>query len=49
LIAGQIRDIFGSYTNFFYPTAALAVLGIILTVFLLKSSSVNILEESQVK
>jgi MFS family permease len=38
LIAGQIRDIFGSYTNFFYPTAALAVLGIILTVFLLKPS-----------
>jgi MFS transporter, OFA family, oxalate/formate antiporter len=48
LIAGQIRDIFGSYTNFFYPTAALAVLGIILAVFLLKPSSVNISEESQV-
>jgi MFS transporter, OFA family, oxalate/formate antiporter len=49
LIAGQIRDIFGSYTNFFYPTAALAVFGIILAVFLLKPSSVNISEESQVR
>jgi MFS transporter, OFA family, oxalate/formate antiporter len=44
-IAGQVRDIFGSYTNFFYPTTALAMLGIILTVFLLKPSSVKILEE----
>jgi MFS transporter, OFA family, oxalate/formate antiporter len=42
LIAGQVRDIFGSYTNFFYPTAFLAVLGIILTVFLLKRNSVEI-------
>jgi MFS transporter, OFA family, oxalate/formate antiporter len=45
LIAGQVRDIFGSYTNFFYPTAALGVLGIILTVFFLKRSSVDISEE----
>jgi MFS transporter, OFA family, oxalate/formate antiporter len=46
LIAGQVRDIFGSYTNFFYPTAALAMLGIILTVFLLRPVSVNISEEA---
>lgn len=44
LLAGRIRDIFGSYTNFFYPTAAMAILGIVLAVFMLKrsfSSSVN--------
>ncbi|MBD2136928.1 OFA family MFS transporter [Anabaena sp. FACHB-1237] len=38
LLAGRIRDIFGSYTVFFYPTAALAILGIILAVFMLKRS-----------
>ncbi len=36
LIAGQVRDRFGSYGNFFYTTAGLSVLGIILAVFLLK-------------
>ncbi len=36
ILAGKIRDIFGSYTSFFYPTAALAILGIIISVFLLK-------------
>jgi MFS transporter, OFA family, oxalate/formate antiporter len=36
LLAGRIRDIFGSYTAFFYPTAAMAILGIILAVFSLK-------------
>lgn len=38
LLAGRIRDIFGSYTGFFYPTAALAILGIVLAVFMLKRS-----------
>lgn len=38
LLAGRIRDIFGSYTVFFYPTTALAILGIILAVFMLKRS-----------
>lgn len=38
LLAGRIRDIFGSYTVFFYPTTVLAVLGIVLAVFLLKRS-----------
>ncbi|AUT01535.1 MFS transporter [Nostoc sp. CENA543] len=38
LLAGRIRDIFGSYTIFFYPTTALAVLGIVLAVFMLKRS-----------
>jgi MFS family permease len=36
LVAGRIRDFFGSYAAFFYPTAALAMLGIILAVFMLK-------------
>lgn len=36
ILAGKIRDIFGSYTSFFYPTAALAILGIIISIFLLK-------------
>lgn len=36
LLAGKVRDIFGSYTAFFYPTAGLAILGIILAVFTLK-------------
>jgi MFS family permease len=38
LLAGRIRDIFGSYTTFFYPTTALAILGIVLAVFMLKRS-----------
>jgi MFS family permease len=38
LLAGQIRDIFGSYTAFFYPTAVLAIVGIVLAVFMLKRS-----------
>ncbi|MBW4507522.1 MAG: OFA family MFS transporter [Scytonematopsis contorta HA4267-MV1] len=38
LLAGRIRDIFGSYTNFFYPTAILAAIGIFLAVFMLKRS-----------
>ncbi|WP_413199275.1 OFA family MFS transporter [Nostoc piscinale] len=38
LLAGRIRDIFGSYTIFFYPTTALAILGIVLAVFMLKRS-----------
>jgi MFS family permease len=36
LIAGRIRDLFGSYTAFFYPTAGLAMVGIVLAVFMLK-------------
>jgi OFA family oxalate/formate antiporter-like MFS transporter len=39
LLAGRIRDIFGSYTNFFYPTAGLAIAGIVLAVFMLKRTS----------
>lgn len=35
ILAGEIRDIWGSYTAFFYPTGALAILGIIIAVFLL--------------
>ncbi len=38
LISGRIRDIFGSYIYTFYPTAVLAVIGIVIAIFLLKSS-----------
>jgi MFS transporter, OFA family, oxalate/formate antiporter len=38
LLAGRIRDIFGSYISFFYPTAILAVVGIFLAVFMMKRS-----------
>lgn len=38
LLAGRIRDLFGSYTAFFYPTMALAILGVVLAVFMLKRS-----------
>lgn len=36
LIAGQIRDLFSSYTYAFYPTAFLAIVGIIIAQFNLK-------------
>lgn len=39
MAAGQIRDIFGSYTPFFYVTAGLAALGIVVAVFFLKRSA----------
>jgi MFS family permease len=38
LISGRIRDIFGSYIYTFYPTAVLAIIGIVIAIFLLKSS-----------
>ncbi|HOP62830.1 MAG TPA: OFA family MFS transporter [Spirochaetota bacterium] len=36
IISGQAKDTFGSYTFAFYPTAALAVMGIILAFILIK-------------
>ncbi|MFH1774729.1 MAG: OFA family MFS transporter [Methanobacteriota archaeon] len=36
LISGRLRDIFGSYIYAFYPTAALAIIGIAIAIFLLK-------------
>jgi MFS transporter, OFA family, oxalate/formate antiporter len=36
LIAGSAKDIFGSYTNAFIPTALLSVLGIVIATFALK-------------
>ena len=36
IVAGRIRDIFGSYTYAFYPMAGLAIAGTIVAVFLLK-------------
>jgi len=39
LLAGQIRDLFGSYTLFFYPTMALSAVGILIAIFMLKKNS----------
>jgi MFS transporter, OFA family, oxalate/formate antiporter len=36
LVAGSAKDIFGSYTNAFIPTAVLSVLGILIATFALK-------------
>ncbi|MBD2307707.1 OFA family MFS transporter [Chroococcidiopsis sp. FACHB-1243] len=36
IVAGRIRDIFGSYTYAFYPMAGLAIAGTIVAVFFLK-------------
>ncbi len=36
LIAGSAKDIFGSYTNAFIPTALLSILGIVIATFALK-------------
>jgi predicted MFS family arabinose efflux permease len=37
IISGQAKDVFGSYTFAFYPTAGLAVIGIVLALLLLKA------------
>jgi MFS transporter, OFA family, oxalate/formate antiporter len=39
ILAGRVKDLLGSYTFFFYPTAALAIVGILLAVFTLKRQS----------
>ncbi len=36
IISGQAKDVFGTYTVAFYPTAALAIVGLVLAVALLK-------------
>lgn len=36
LVSGRVRDIFGSYTYAFYPTLALAIVGLIMAAVLLK-------------
>jgi MFS family permease len=36
LVSGSLRDVFGSYIYAFYPTAALAIVGIIIAVLLLR-------------
>ena len=37
IISGQAKDVFGTYTYAFYPTAALALVGLVLAVSLLKT------------
>jgi MFS transporter, OFA family, oxalate/formate antiporter len=41
LVAGNAKDIFGSYTNAFIPTAILSVLGILIATFALKPDPKN--------
>jgi MFS transporter, OFA family, oxalate/formate antiporter len=41
LIAGSAKDIFGSYTNAFIPTAVLSILGIVIATFGLKPDGKN--------
>lgn len=41
-VAGRIRDIFGSYTYAFYPTAGLAIVGIIIALFMLKRNPTTV-------
>ncbi|TDX46758.1 sugar phosphate permease [Orenia marismortui] len=41
LLAGKLRDILGSYLYTFYPTIALAVLGIIIAVLMLKEPKIE--------
>jgi MFS transporter, OFA family, oxalate/formate antiporter len=41
LVAGSAKDIFGSYTNAFIPTAILSVLGILIATFALKPDAKN--------
>jgi MFS family permease len=36
IISGSAKDTFGSYIKAFYPTAGMAILGIIIAIFLLK-------------
>jgi len=37
IISGQAKDVFGTYTVAFYPTAVLAIVGLVLTMALLKT------------
>jgi MFS transporter, OFA family, oxalate/formate antiporter len=41
LIAGSAKDIFGSYTNAFIPTAVLSIFGILIATFALKPDAKN--------
>ncbi|WP_310484177.1 OFA family MFS transporter [Chamaesiphon sp. VAR_48_metabat_403] len=42
LVAGSAKDIFGSYTNAFIPTAILSILGILIATFALKPDAKNV-------
>ncbi|MBE9098001.1 L-lactate MFS transporter [Vacuolonema iberomarrocanum] len=45
LLAGRLRDLVGSYTAFFYPTMALAAVGVVLAIFMLKKNSATSLSQ----
>lgn len=48
VLAGRIKDTFGSYTLFFYPTAILAIVGIIVATFMLKRPSTATVSDQSV-
>ncbi len=45
LLAGQLRDLVGSYVAVFYPVAMLAIAGIVISFFLIRAPSQASLEE----
>ena len=45
LLAGQLRDLVGSYVAVFYPVAVLAIGGIVISFFLIRAPSKARLEE----
>jgi MFS family permease len=44
-LAGQLRDLVGSYVAVFYPVAVLAILGIVISFFLIRAPNQGIVEE----
>jgi MFS transporter, OFA family, oxalate/formate antiporter len=48
LLAGQMRDLVGSYVAVFYPVAVLAIVGIVISFFLIRAPNQAIVEEKGV-
>jgi predicted MFS family arabinose efflux permease len=48
LLAGQLRDLVGSYVAVFYPVAILAIAGIATSFFLIRAPNQAIVEEKGV-
>jgi cyanate permease len=48
LLAGQLRDLVGSYVAVFYPVAILAVAGIVISFFLIRAPNQASIEEKGV-
>jgi hypothetical protein len=48
LLAGQMRDLSGSYVAVFYPVALLAIVGIVISFFLIRALNQASLEGKRV-